>query len=210
MTAPVSAAERIRDGRSHTSTTSGSRRVQPARHRAPRDDQLPRRQPIEELGRNLVISPPAEMSTGSRATPRPESTSCILSSNFGHPAADTIENDAPLRYRGDASPELTSAQVGRTCRTRPASDCVADIRVRRADRSDLGPKGLAHFAHLPVAINAVTLRCAGGRRVDIAVGRGRPVRKLVEGDIASALGQIGQATCLCSGELDHLGMPRQR
>lgn len=66
---------------------------------------LPRRQPIEELGRNLVICPPAEMVERLAGYAEAGIDELILSSNFGQPAAETIE--MMHRFATEVMPHLS-------------------------------------------------------------------------------------------------------
>jgi flavin-dependent trigonelline monooxygenase, oxygenase component len=66
---------------------------------------LARRQPIEELGRNLVICPPAEMVDRLAGYAEAGIDELILSSNFGQPAADTIE--MMHRFATEVMPHLS-------------------------------------------------------------------------------------------------------
>jgi flavin-dependent trigonelline monooxygenase, oxygenase component len=65
---------------------------------------LARRQPIEELGRNLVICLPAEMVDRLAGYAEAGIDELILSSNFGQPANDTVE--MMVRFATDVMPYL--------------------------------------------------------------------------------------------------------
>jgi alkanesulfonate monooxygenase SsuD/methylene tetrahydromethanopterin reductase-like flavin-dependent oxidoreductase (luciferase family) len=67
---------------------------------------LPRRQSIAELGENLVICPPAEMVDRLRGYVEAGIDELILSSNFGQPAAETIE--MMERFAEEVMPHLRS------------------------------------------------------------------------------------------------------
>jgi flavin-dependent trigonelline monooxygenase, oxygenase component len=68
---------------------------------------LPRAQTIEELGRNLVICPPAEMVERLAGYAEAGIDELILSSNFGQPAEETIE--MMHRFAGEVMPHLAGA-----------------------------------------------------------------------------------------------------
>ena len=65
---------------------------------------LPRRQTVEELGRNLVICPPAEMVERLRGYADAGIDELILSSNFGQPVEETLE--MMERFAAEVMPHL--------------------------------------------------------------------------------------------------------
>jgi alkanesulfonate monooxygenase SsuD/methylene tetrahydromethanopterin reductase-like flavin-dependent oxidoreductase (luciferase family) len=65
---------------------------------------LPRRQTVDELGRNLVICPPAEMVERLQGYADAGIDELILSSNFGQPVEETVE--MMERFAAEVMPHL--------------------------------------------------------------------------------------------------------